>query len=463
MRSLLFIPLAVLGLVMQTGVPATALAEVTPEASYEMSYVQARPARPRPVQRPVRPVRQQPTRPVQSQRLSVDQLDRLELERIEAIEREAEKLVERTRRSLARNKNPERLIRKLERDYRLTFVQIEGRHTLVRHREVVGINLGINDLTAIRDLGFQLYRSTMLPEIGVRLELLLVPEDVPMEGLQALLKEKGASGMFVFNPVFTPVGRQEEKVNEAPDNTADNPTSNEVAVGMVDTGVYQKHKRLEHCSINQKNFGRGEQVTPRNHGTAVASILAGQGVCTLLVADVYSGPILFADAEAITLAMEWLAGRQIGVINMSLAGPPELLLELAVHRLNKSGHAIVAAVGNNGPVGESLYPASYDRVIGVTAVDSRFSIYKHAYQGSSVDYAAQGVKLKAAALRGTKKYSGTSFAAPAVAGMLAQQHPKAMPNQLPLLVEYLNSRVEDLGEPGRDPVFGMGLLRLADE
>ena len=31
---------------------------------------------------------------------------------------------------------------------------------------------------------------------------------------------------------------------------------------------------------------------------------------------------------------------------------------------------IVAAVGNNGPAGEPLYPAAYEAVVAVTAVDS---------------------------------------------------------------------------------------------
>ena len=59
------------------------------------------------------------------------------------------------------------------------------------------------------------------------------------------------------------------------------------------------------------------------------------------------------------------------MINVSLVGPRNALLERVVASLVSRGHLIVAAVGNDGPAAPPLYPAAYDGVVGVTAVDQR--------------------------------------------------------------------------------------------
>lgn len=420
------------------------------------NVAQARPQRPRPVQRPVQPTRRPVSRPA-TRDSTVYRIDRSALDQQLEIEEKATRLVSRTRASLEKGKSAKRQIERLERDYALTFVRIANRHTLVRHREIVGVDLKVNDLQAVRDLGFKIYRSSELSALGLRLDLLQVPENLPMQQVMDALAAAGATGNFSYNAIFAPANDDDAA---QPAETPAAPNSLEAAsLGMIDTGVHTGHSLLADRRLEQQNFGRGQQVTPRNHGTAVASILTSKGLSGFYVADVFSGPILFADAEGIVLALQWLATKNVGVINMSLAGPPSPLLEVAVTKLTEAGHVIVAAVGNNGAGGEALFPASYSDVVGVTAVDDEWRVFKDAHQGRAVDYAAPGVKLRAAALTGRKRYSGTSFAAPAVSAFLVVRYQHPDKSRLSQAFDALDKKVQDAGAPGRDPVFGVGILK----
>ncbi len=370
------------------------------------------------------------------------------------IERQSSRLVERTRRALEANKKSDKLVTRLQKNYGLTFVEVNGRFRLVRYREIIGINLTDTDRIAASAGGFKRYWLTNLPATALQIDLLQVPEDMPMQEVMERLKAAGAKGLFTYNTVYTPAGAAREDPVEILSTQPDLVFK----IGMVDTALHHKHKALSSATVNQRNFGRGDELTPRNHGTAVASIIARSGAPTIYAADVFSGPILFSDVESIVRAMDWLAGQGVSVINMSLAGPPNPLLAEEVKRLLVKGHIIVAAVGNNGKKGEPLYPASYANVVGVTAVDAKRRIFKDAYQGASVDYAAMGVKIRAAALRGNKKYSGTSFASPVIAAFLAIRYRQADVQGAADTIKMMNNHVVDLGAPGHDAVFGIGFL-----
>jgi subtilisin family serine protease len=141
---------------------------------------------------------------------------------------------------------------------------------------------------------------------------------------------------------------------------------------------------------------------------------------SLLVADVYGGDAAAGSADTIARALGWLAERGVRVINISLVGPPNRLLERAVAALRARGVIIVAAVGNDGPAAPPQYPASYPGVIAVTGVDARDKALTEAGKAAHLDFAAPGADM-AAALPG-KGYAivrGTSFAAPLVAARLA--------------------------------------------
>jgi hypothetical protein len=196
-------------------------------------------------------------------------------------------------------------------------------------------------------------------------------------------------------------------------------------IGVVDGGV-AAHPSLSGASIEQNGFAGKPQ--PTGHGTAVASLIVGnQGSfrgaargASLFVADVYGGSRAAGSASAIVRALGWLASKRPQVINISLVGPQNRLVQRAVQALRARGTQVVAAVGNDGPAAPPQYPASYPGVVAVTGVDARGRALPEAGKASHLDFAAPGSDMAAALPgQGYAKVRGTSFAAPLATARLA--------------------------------------------
>jgi hypothetical protein len=196
------------------------------------------------------------------------------------------------------------------------------------------------------------------------------------------------------------------------------------SIGMVDGGV-ASHPSLSGATIEQNGFAGAPQ--PTGHGTAVASLLVGnhsafRGAATgarLYVADVYGGSRAAGSASAIVKALGWLASRRPAVINISLVGPSNKLVERAIRAVQSRGIQVVAAVGNDGPAAPPQFPASYPGVIAITGVDARGRALPEAGRATHVDFAAPGADMAAALPgQGYTRVRGTSFAAPLAAARL---------------------------------------------
>jgi subtilisin family serine protease len=222
----------------------------------------------------------------------------------------------------------------------------------------------------------------------------------------------------------------------------------------VDGSAAADHPALRRAKIVQRAFAPGgARIT--DHATAVASLMVGQAGpfrgaapgASLYVADVYGTTPAGGSAEAIARGLAWLAQMRVPVVNISLVGPRNGLLERAVAALNARGVVVVAAVGNDGPAAPPLYPASYPGVVAVTAVNGRRQVLPEAGRGTHVDFAAPGADMAGASARGGYlAVRGTSFAAPLVAGLIARQ---GGADRLAAV---------DLGAAGADPVYGRGLV-----
>lgn len=196
-------------------------------------------------------------------------------------------------------------------------------------------------------------------------------------------------------------------------------------IAMIDGGV-ASHPSFAGASIEQRAFAGGARAT--GHGTAVASLLVGQqgrfqGAArgaSLFVADIYGGDRTAGSATAIVRALAWAASKQPHVINISLVGPPNRLLQRAVEIVAARRIALVAAVGNDGPAAPPQFPASYPGVVSATGVDARDRALPEAGRATKLDFAAPGADMAAALPgRGFARVRGTSFAAPLVAARLA--------------------------------------------
>ena len=246
-----------------------------------------------------------------------------------------------------------------------------------------------------------------------------------------------------------------------------------VRVGMVDTSIATDHRVFENAQVVQERFLAlaevdGTLTEPATHGTAVASLLVGnrpgQWPARLPQATIFNASVFYDRDRTLSGAtlghllegLNWLAGQDLSVINISLTGPDNQLLAAAVSRLRERGVLMVAAVGNQGPSAPPLYPAAYTDVIGVTAVDSSGKLYRWANRGEQVMFASNGVTVPVAHPdAGMVADSGTSLASPVVAAALACQRNELSEDKA---IGALINAAKDLGRPGRDTEFGHGFL-----
>ncbi|AIC93003.1 MULTISPECIES: S8 family peptidase [Shouchella] len=243
-------------------------------------------------------------------------------------------------------------------------------------------------------------------------------------------------------------------------------TGSGVSVAVLDTGIDP------HSDLNIQggvSFVPGESGSDdgNGHGTHVAGTIAAldndQGVLGVAPdVDLFAVKVLSASGSgsisSIAQGLEWTAENNIDVANLSLGSPsPSQTLEQAVNDATDSGVLVVAAAGNSGT--SSLgYPARYDHAMAVGATDESDSLASFSQYGEGLDLVAPGVGVESTYPGGGyDSLSGTSMAAPHVAGAAAlvkQKNPSWTNEQIR---GHLNDTANDLGDSFR---FGSGLLNV---
>jgi subtilisin family serine protease len=241
-----------------------------------------------------------------------------------------------------------------------------------------------------------------------------------------------------------------------------------VAVAVIDSLVDAAHPDLA-GSISGQFDAVAATDKPDEHGTGMTGAIAAHrrllGVAPrarILAIHAFSPDAQHpqqATTQNIVAGIDWAIAKGARIINMSFAGPYDPLLQLALKKARDKGVVLIAAAGNMGPQSPPLYPAADENVIAVTAVDENDKLMPQANQGAHVALAAPGVNVLEAAPRATYNFTtGTSVAAAHVSGVAAlilERNPGIDPAALE---EVLFSTARDLGAPGRDPMFGYGLV-----
>lgn len=363
-----------------------------------------------------------------------------------------------------------------------------------RRAEVLALNADRKAIERAKALGFAVARPTGLGRLKLEVTRLVAPEGMTIEQADTLLKREVPNAAIARNERYriyrTATGTAARQPGGTGVEDAGSRCSEErcfgprligwkpelrscaagIDIGVIDTAVDTTHPAFKGKAIEVGHPGRGERKpAPLWHGTGVLALLAGDeasGIPGLVpnarfaVADVF-----FAgddgqpttDTLSLLAALDWLDQRQVKIINMSLSGPRDALVEKAISSLARKGTIFVAAAGNDGPAAPPSYPAAYPAVIAVTAVGRDLAGYRHANHGDYIDVAAPGVGIWTALPEAKAGYhSGTSFAVPYVTATLA-----ALYRQLPRADKGEALRhvaIKDLGAPGRDRVYGAGLL-----
>jgi len=243
-----------------------------------------------------------------------------------------------------------------------------------------------------------------------------------------------------------------------------------VTVAVLDSGV-NNHPALNggNGNITRINLTELEPGSKQlGHGTAVASIISGDHRLARGVApasDILSIRITDAEgtSDSFTLAEGILAASDAGaqIINISLGsyGNSPVVAD-AVRIAQEKGAVIVASSGNEG-LDTLAYPAGYEGVIAVGAVEGTGEHLNFSNSSKNLDITAPGYQVNAAwGDQQLTAFSGTSASAPFISGAIAvalSENPQLSPQQAADLVLSLSN---EAGLPGDDPAYGSGILAL---
>lgn len=295
-----------------------------------------------------------------------------------------------------------------------------------------------------------------------------------------------------------------------------------VVVAVLDTGVLLGHPDLQGQLVAGYDFIRdpsmaadgdgidpnpddpGDAVWPWQpssfHGTHVAGTIAAATNNGIGVAGVsWSGKIMpvrvlgrgGGTTYDILQGVRYAAGlpndsgtvpvRRADVLNLSFGGSAASQAERETYAAARNAGCIVVAAAGNDATSQPMYPAAYDGVVSVSAVDMRKLPAYYSNYGSTVDVAAPGGDMTKdlngdgypdgvlsavgddsgdSIQMGYRFEQGTSMAAPHVAGVAAlvkAVNPGLTPDQFDALLAG-GAITEDLGPPGRDDRFGHGLI-----
>ncbi len=269
-----------------------------------------------------------------------------------------------------------------------------------------------------------------------------------------------------------------------------------VRVALLDTGIDESHADLAEAIDDARDFTRSRRgPADRNgHGTHVAGIVAARmndhgviGVAPqsrLLIAKVLDDNGVGSSA-AVAAGVDWACDHGAHIVGMSLGSPqPDISLRQAIERAAAKGVFVITAAGNTGRANSVNYPARWRETIAVAAVDRNGRLARFSSRGPQVDIAAPGQDvLSTYRDGGYAKLSGTSMAAPFVAGVVAllvsvhncrSRLPSAIDDRTSLpsaidgahtplhtvaeLREHLRRTARDSGPIGHDPGYGWGLI-----
>jgi len=294
-----------------------------------------------------------------------------------------------------------------------------------------------------RDYGFELLSDWSMPALGVRCFLVQVPDGESPAGLAARLardpRVESAQPQQVFRvaravdaPVSLPLGTQRVYL-AALHRLA---TGRDIRVAQIDSGVDTEHPDLRRQLAQARNFVDGSRFQPEVHGTAVAGIIVAKPDHDSGMTGVAPGARLLplracweagagdtAVCTSFTLAkaLQFALNQRVRVINLSLTGPRDRLLERLIERAVSDGITVVSALDATEPG----FPGTHPDVVAVVADG------KTAPAGAVVAPGLDVVTTTPGA--GWGFFSGSSFAAANVSGvaaLLLQVSPSLSPSQV---------------------------------
>lgn len=209
-------------------------------------------------------------------------------------------------------------------------------------------------------------------------------------------------------------------------------TGQNVHVYVVDTGIRSSHSEFAGRVGQGRNFTSANQADTDDctgHGTHVAGTILGSIYGVAKQATVHPIRVLGCSGSgsysSIIDALNWIKAnaQKPAVVNMSLGGSQSQILNSAVNELVQSGIPVIVSAGNDRRDSCNASPASAELAITVGATNKTDQLASFSNYGQCVDILAPGNNIVSAGYQGDNAattLSGTSMAAPHVAGVVAQ-------------------------------------------
>lgn len=253
-----------------------------------------------------------------------------------------------------------------------------------------------------------------------------------------------------------------------------------VKVAVIDTGVDYTHPELAAVYKGGYDFVFDDNDPMddhhSSHGThvsgTIAAALDGVGVVGVAPAvDLYGVKGLTgaggAEISDLVASIDWTTMNQMDVVNNSwITFEHYATMEAALIASRDAGVIQVFAAGNTRNLYQVSYPAKYPSTIAVSATRQDNLLAGFSERGPAIDFAAPGVGVLSTQIGGQYgELSGTSMAAPHVAGVIALALSSGTVVDVDLdgnlfneVKDRLAAVAVDLGDPGKDRHFGYGLV-----
>ncbi|MEB1806474.1 MAG: S8 family peptidase [Bacillaceae bacterium] len=249
----------------------------------------------------------------------------------------------------------------------------------------------------------------------------------------------------------------------------------ETTIAVLDTGVDPNHQDLKGKVLEGFNAfdGTSNSNDQHGHGTHVAGIAAALTNNVTGIAgvawqnNILPVKVLNEKGEGssfeVARGIRWAVDNGAQVINMSLGDyHNSYILHDAIKYAHRNDVVLIAASGNDN-TNEPMYPADYAEVLTVAATDDKRERAFFSNYGNHIDVAAPGEHIPS--LFPNNNYvimSGTSMAAPHVAGLaglIRSINPELSNKEV---YELITATAIDLGERGHDPFYGSGEINVGD-
>jgi minor extracellular protease Epr len=311
--------------------------------------------------------------------------------------------------------------------------------------------------------------------IGVTDEIPMVSATIPSDEVANLIEAPNVLSVEDDQLLTTHQQNTDWGVGKVRTNAAWNSTftGKGVKIAVVDSGIDENHEDLSVAGGVSFVSYTTSYHDDNGHGTHVAGIIGAENNNFGTVGVAYDSSIYAVKAldssgsgylSEIIAGIDWAITNNMDIINLSLGtSSSSQALKTVVDKAYQNGILVVASSGNSGssPTVDNVgYPAKYESVVAVGAVDSNLNITDFSSSGKALEVAGPGLGILSTYPGNTyKKISGTSMAAPYVSGNLAllkQANPKATVSELRTI---LQNNVLDLGDFGRDPLYGYGFIQ----